>query len=118
MSDHLTERFFRITNYYEHPSNSNYVVFHYLRKEQSDAFKELLEKEKIPFEMHTETEGKTVYLFAVKKINEKRAIRLNFLALGKHREKFIGDPVLRWVVLGIFFFAIALALAGLFLNKN
>jgi hypothetical protein len=118
MSDNLTERYFRIVNYYDHPQNPSYMVFHFLKKEQSDTFRESLIAENIPFESETDTEKNTVYLYAVKKNYSKRAIRLNFLAIGQHREKFIGDPVLRWALLGFFLIAVALALAGLFLNKN
>lgn len=108
------ERVFKITNYYDHPESPRHIVFHYFKKEQAGEFERLLKEGNIEFEKHVEEEGRTIYLFGVHKKFEKEAVRMNFLAIGRNRQPFISDPLLRWLALIVFFLALALAIIGFY----
>jgi hypothetical protein len=51
-------------------------------------------------------------LIGVKQLDRERAIRVNYTVLGRHRRPFIGDPLLRWLVLGLVGLLVLLALLG------
>lgn len=100
------ENIFRITNYYDHPTNPTYTVFHFFQEERAQTFEELLKESKIPFEKHLDDEGgRKIYLFGVSNIHRKKAVRINFVTIGKYREKFVPYRWMRWA---LYLFALAL----------
>jgi len=112
----MPERIFRITNYYDHPTDPNYIVFHFLKEAQADEFEKLLNENQIEFEKFIEREENIIWMFAVRKRFESKAVNLNFLAIGKHRDPFIPQRGWRWALL--IFTAICITLAVIGYNKR
>ncbi|MCB9170833.1 MAG: hypothetical protein H6597_04020 [Flavobacteriales bacterium] len=105
---------FRITNFDDHPSDPNWVVFRFSGRAIADEFKAELEQAAIGFEQDTGEEAP--FLLAVKQRHREQAVRLNYLVLGRHRSPFMADPILRWSVIGLVGAAIILALLGAWLG--
>lgn len=105
---------FDFTNFQDHPSNRNYLVFKFHRAEQADYFEGLIHEDAIPYERHDDTDNpeKVWYYFAVPKKHEERLRYLNNLAIGKYRNKFIPDPVFRAFVFVISAIVLSLAIIG------
>ncbi len=94
------EGLIRILNYGEHPTNSLYLVFHFVDDEHANYFKQLLNEKNIWFEYALDDETDVVrHLFANKKTNRKEALRCNYLVKGKYRNKLIPNKLLRWTLL-------------------
>lgn len=98
-----------ITNYNPHPENPNYTVFHFYRDDLATEFEALLLKHEIPYEKAIEEEKRKIYLFGVKNSYYKQTVKLNFLAIGKHREPFI--PSRFWGILLIVFVFLLIVLS-------
>lgn len=108
------EELFRITNYYDHPTDNRYLVIHYFKKEQADKLTGLLEENKITFESVVEQHGKkTIYLFGVHKKHRKQAEHLNFFVIGKTREPFINHKGFRYFILILLFVVLIFTIIGL-----
>jgi len=108
----------QLTNYYDHPEHQLYVVFQFYLVEHADEFGSMLAVENIEFERHYDEGGKQPrHLFGIHKRYNKRAMHCNNMLHAKHRQKFISNPWLRYVVLAITLGAVALGLAGYFLQK-
>lgn len=106
---------FNITNYSEHPTNSNYIVFRFVEKEQSLMFKNLLEMDGIPFESdEDDSHGHMQYMIAVKNQFESKAVYHNFTVIGHHREPFISNVFFRYLFFAIALGALSLAFYGYF----
>lgn len=101
-----------LTNYRDHPTNPSYVVFFFNRKEVADTFEELLLINAIDFERAKEDEGRERHLFGVRKVEFSAAERLNYDALGRHRNRFIPQKFLRMAILMFTLFLLILALIG------
>ena len=106
------------TNKLKHPTNDRIVVYRFWIKEQADYFTSILSSESIEFELQVDEEDdrKPTYI-GIARALEKKVDRLNYLALGKNRPKFIASPPIRWIILGLSFLAMALAILGIFLSK-
>ena len=105
----------QFSNYNQHPTNSNYIVFTYSNREMSDYFKGLLTEKNIKFEYEEDLESNTIqYYIGVKKIDEKEAVRLNFLAFGKFRKPFIKSKIGKTALLIFFLSLLTVALVGYF----
>lgn len=113
----MTEETFRITNYYDHPTDPSYTVFHFLKEAQADEFENSLKENNIEFEKFVEKGTDTIWMFGIKKRHQSRAIHLNFLAIGKHREHFIPQKGWRWALLIFTAICITLAVIG-YVKKN
>lgn len=105
----------QFSNYNQHPTNSNYVVFTYSNKEMSDYFRELLAEKNISFEYEEDLKSNTIqYYIGVKTADEKIAVRLNFLAFGKFRKPFIQSKIGKSILLIFFLSLLSIALVGYF----
>jgi hypothetical protein len=106
------------TNKLKHPTNNRKVVYRFWIKEQADYFSSILTSESIEFESQVdeEDERKPTY-FGVARALEKKVDRLNYIALGKNRGRFIASPPIRWIILGLSFLAIAIAILGAILSE-
>lgn len=113
----MPEQIFRITNFYEHPTDPNYIVFHFLKEAQANEFEKSLKENEIDFEKFVEKEENTIWMFAVKKRHESQAVNLNYLAIGKHRDPFIPQRGWRWALLIFTAICITLAVIG-YLKKQ
>ncbi|MBK7945121.1 MAG: hypothetical protein IPJ85_07390 [Flavobacteriales bacterium] len=103
-----------LTNYEDHPTESNWIVFRFPTRAQADEFTLGLEAEGVQHEQ--DGEGGPPYLVAAKKHQREAAIRANYRVLGRHRKPFMTDPMLRWGVIGFFVLLLALAAAGALLR--
>lgn len=101
-----------LTNYRDHPTNPSYMVFFFHRKEVADTFEELLLIHMVDFERAFEDEGRERHLFGVRKLEFRAAEKLNYEALGRHRNQFIPNRYLRIFVLLLTISLIMLALIG------
>lgn len=105
-----------ITNYNPHPEDPNYTVFHFYREDLAKTFEELMIKNKIPYESVTEHGARTIYLFGVKNIYRKQVVRINFEAIGKHREPFIPNKVFAYLLILFVLLMILIAFIGFFIS--
>lgn len=107
------EDLLNLTNKRSHPTNTQKVVYRHIRKDQAEYFRTLLLEHNISFEAQVDEEDprKPEY-FGVAKAHEKAVERLNYLAIGHQREKFIPTASLRWFVIIIAFAVLALAVVG------
>ncbi|MCB0792054.1 MAG: hypothetical protein H6595_02290 [Flavobacteriales bacterium] len=105
---------FRITNYDDHPSDANWIVFRFNDRGIASEFHEELDRAAIACELDESEEAP--HLIAVKQRHRETAIRLNYLVLGRHRSPFMADPLLRWTVVGLVVLALVLALVGALLG--
>lgn len=103
-----------LTNYEEHPSEPEWLVFRFSSEEQARAFEEALREAGLRHER--DTEGGPPYLVAARRADREQAVRFNYVVLGQHRAPFIPHRGLRWVVFGIVAAFIALAIAGALLR--
>lgn len=101
-----------LTNYREHPTHKNYTVFFYDSREQAAYFESLLQANNIWFESDAEGGEDGKYFVAVKKLDENKVLKLNNLAIGKYRNKFIPNAFLRWFVIVISIAVLGLAVIG------
>jgi hypothetical protein len=114
MSSNLEVRI-NITNYNPHPENPNYTVFHFYRNDFATTFEELLKKRNIPFESFIEEgSNKTIYFYAVKNSYYKETVKINFEAIGKHREPLIPNKIYAYSLLIFVFILLVIALIGFF----
>lgn len=105
-----------ITNYNPHPENPHYTVFHFYREDMATYFEELLKKDNIPFESFIEEEGKTIYLFGIKNIYLDKAVKLNYISIGKFRQGFISNKITAVSLIVVVLILIVFAVIG-FINS-
>ncbi|HAW20406.1 MAG TPA: hypothetical protein DCX14_09505 [Flavobacteriales bacterium] len=112
------EEEFNFTNKRKHPTNYKKIVYRHLKADQSQYFAQLLEKEGIDYETQVDEEDpkKPIY-FGLARIHEKRSDHLNYVALGLNRRKFIDSVALRWIIIFVSVFVIALAILGALVSQ-
>ncbi len=113
------EEQFNFTNKRKHPTNDHIVVYRFFDARQAETFTELLVDANIDFEaqIDEDDERKPTY-FGVKRTLEQQVDRLNYLAIGKHREKFIASSPMRWITIFIAFVVLGLAILGAWLSNS
>jgi len=99
-----------ITNYDDHPGDANWIVFRFPTEGMAGEFAQALDQAGIGHER--DGDGGPPFLVGVKQRHREQAVRLNYSVLGRHRETFIADGLLRWAVLGFVALIMLLALAG------
>lgn len=99
-----------LTNYGDHPTDPNWLVFRYKDPAVAREMEEELRAAGIPFEVDAEP-GEPV-LIGVRKRFRDQAVRCNYTVLGRGRDRFIADPLLRGVVLALVGLAMVLAVVG------
>ena len=100
----------RLTNFADHPHDHRYMVFNFPTSAMAGEFMDGLTMAAIPFE--ADESGGPPFLVGVKKQFREKAVEVNYTVIGKHRERFIGDDVFRWLVLGFVGLALLLAIIG------
>lgn len=105
---------FNLTNFDDHPTEPLWMVFRFADREMGREFIEGLDAAGIPYELNEEEEP--MRLIGVKQRHREAAIRVNYVVLGRHREPFIGDGLLRWALIGLTLLLILLALLGAVLS--
>jgi hypothetical protein len=111
------EEQFNFTNKHKHPTQDNIVVYRYFDRKQAETFTELLVDAGIDFEAQVDEddERKPTY-FGVRRVLESQTDRLNYLAIGKHRDKFIAAAPMRWITITIAVVVLLLAILGAVLD--
>jgi hypothetical protein len=93
-----------VTNYRDHPTDQDFIVFHLKRPDQAGFFEYLLVEHLVEFERFDDFTPKgKLYLFGVRRGHFKQVEKLNNITIGHYREKFIPGSGLRWftVVFGL-----------------
>lgn len=112
------EEQFNFTNKLAHPTNQFKVVYRFFDKNQAETFTAFLVDENIDFEAQVdEDDARKPTYFGIAKTLEKKVDRLNYLAIGKHREKFIPTAPMRWIVIAISAVIMILAILGAIKNN-
>jgi len=101
-----------ITNYNTHPENPNYTVFHFYREDMSLHFKNLLEKNNVPFEYAEEEGERKLFLYGISNSYYSQTVRLNFETIGKHRERFIPNTFIAVSLIVVVALLILIAVIG------
>ena len=107
---------FNITNYSEHPTKKIYTVFWFKTLEQAHFFENLLATNRIFFEKYTEEDNSVIY-FAIKNIDYKISVKLNYETIGRFRSQLIPNKILRYTIISISAICIAIAIAGYIKNQ-
>lgn len=102
-----------LSNYKEHPTKNNYLVFQYTNANMAKCFEELMNEKGIDFESDISDFGtKTLYLYGVKTVHRKEAVYSNFVAYGKYRKPLIRSKFLQVFILLLFVTLITFAIIG------
>ncbi len=113
------EEQFNFTNKLAHPTNQFKVVYRFFDKNQAETFTTYLVDEQVEFEAQVdEDDARKPTYFGVAKTLEKKVDRLNYLAIGKHRDKFIPTAPMRWIVIAISAVIMILAVLGALKNNT
>jgi hypothetical protein len=111
------EELFDFTNWREHPTQKRYFVFFFSSIEQGNYFEQLLVEHKVWFEKHLDDDDvKRPIWFAIERGEMETVKRLNHLALGKYRDRFIPSTGLRWAVFVLSGIIVALMIMGIIKN--
>lgn len=105
----------RLTNFEDHPTDHRYMVFRFPTSQMAGEFMDGLTMKAIPFE--ADDSGGPPFLIGVKKQFRERAVEVDYIVLGRHRQPFISDPVFRWFILIFVALAIILLIGGM-LNRT
>jgi hypothetical protein len=103
-----------LTNFDDHPTEPTWMVFRFGDRDMGREFVEGLVAEGIPYESNEEGDG--IRLIGVKQRYRDAAVRINYQVLGRHREPFIGDRTIRWVLIAFTLGLVLLAFLGALLN--
>lgn len=91
----MEEGFLKLTNHKEHPTNKAFKVFFFYKKIQAEYFENELKIRRITFEKGEETTNNgLVYLYGIRKTDNREVSQINYTTLGKFRTPFITK---RWV---------------------
>lgn len=94
------EGFLKLTNHKEHPTNKAFKVFFFYKKTQSNYFEEELKQNGIPFEKGEETTNNgQVYLFGIRKTDNREVSKINYTTLGKFRTPFITKKWVQYLII-------------------
>ena len=102
------------TNYTDHPTERNILVYTFKSRAAADDFQKGLEEKGIWFEKDAEgnAEFPEMTLFAVKKQDAKESMNQNYMTTARHRKPFMPDKLFRFVVLFVTITLVTLAIIG------
>ena len=105
------EGFLKLTNHQEHPTNKAYKVFFFYKKIQADYFETQLIQNNIFFEKdEEETEKGEVFLFGIRKTDNREVLKINYETLGKHRTPFIAKKWIQYLIILLGFSIVCFAI--------
>ncbi|MBK6342609.1 MAG: hypothetical protein IPF41_08485 [Flavobacteriales bacterium] len=105
-----------LTNYAEHPTEDQWLVFRFPSEAQALEFENALRSEGLRHER--DPDGGPPFLVAARRSDREKAVRLNYLVLGRHREPFIANKALRWGLIGLLALLLALIIIGAWLGQG
>ena len=100
------EGFLKLTNHKDHPTNKGFKVFFFYKKIQSDYF----EKDE------QNTERGYVYLFGIKKTDNRNVLKLNYETLGKYRTPFITKKWAQYLIIIVGVLLVTFAILSYYKN--
>ncbi|MCB0795130.1 MAG: hypothetical protein KDB88_10365 [Flavobacteriales bacterium] len=105
-----------LTNFDDHPEDPTWLVFRF----ESDmiAREFCVELERLGIRYERDDRSNSPFLVGVKQHYREKAVRANYLVLGRHREPFMADPVLRWTVISVTIGMVTLAIVGFLLSTR
>ncbi|MBK9148073.1 MAG: hypothetical protein IPM12_09710 [Flavobacteriales bacterium] len=103
-----------LTNFSEHPTDDQWLVFRFHSEEQALEFEEALRNGGLRHER--DPEGGPPFLVAARRADRERAVRFNYTVMGRHREPFIANKPLRWGLIALLGVLLALAAVGAILQ--
>ena len=81
--DNMDEGVLKLTNHKDHPTNKAYKVFFFYKEEQSEYFKEMLDKNNIFYEFGIdENNQRKVFLFGIRKSDNAQVLEINYTTFG------------------------------------
>jgi hypothetical protein len=101
--------FLDLSNFRDHPTEKNFIVFFYTNQETALYFESLLILNNIIYDK--DTDSNRMY-YAISRKQFKLCQELNNQALNKFRKPFIPQKSLRYFVLVLFFLFILVAVIG------
>jgi hypothetical protein len=109
----IEEGFIQLKNYRPHPTQARYMIFIYHDYRMACSFEDDMKAQTLFFEKDVAEEGPNKkWLYAVRKQDMAKAKEFNNLAVGKFRQPFISDPILKYAVLIISALLIGMAVVG------
>ena len=112
------EGFLKLTNHKDHPTNKGFKVFFFYKKIQSDYFEKTLTQNNIYFEKDEQnTERGYVYLFGIKKTDNRNVLKLNYETLGKYRTPFIAKKWIQYLVIILGILLVTFAILSYYKNQ-
>jgi len=116
--DDMDEGLIKLANHKDHPINKAYKVYFFYKSFQSDYFKNLLIKENVFFEYAEEPNKRgTIFLFGIRKTDNQKVLKINYLTLGKFRSPFITQKWGQYAVIIISIIIILFSLISFYMNK-
>ena len=114
----LDEGFLKLTNHKDHPTNKAYKVFFFYEEIQAEFFENILKEKNIPFEKDEEnTNNGKVFLFGIRKSDNREVTQLNYLTLGKFRTPFIAKKWVQYLIIIFGFLLVIFAVISYMKNK-
>ena len=107
-----------LTNHKDHPTNKAYKVFFFYKEEQSEYFKEMLDKNNIFYEFGIdENNQRKVFLFGIRKSDNAQVLEINYTTLGKFRDPFIRQKWAQYTVILLGIIIIIFSVFSYFKNQ-
>jgi hypothetical protein len=103
-------------NFQDHPTNRNIKVFFFSNVEHANHFESLLQEQSIDFEKQIDEDGDQRIYYGIHIRHFKESKRLNYLTIGKFRNKFIPDLFFRILLISISLLVVGLSIAGALLS--
>lgn len=104
-------------NYRAHPDDKNKTVFYYRYADVFEAMQQGLSELGVPYETVIEDDGTPTFYVIVSRHHMDSAQEANNAAQTRYKKPFLADTGLRWVLMGIFFIAVAIALTGYIISQ-
>jgi hypothetical protein len=96
----MEEGFLKLTNHKEHPTNKAFKVFFFYKKIQAEYFENELKIRGIIFEKGEETTNNgLVYLYGIRKTDNREVSQINYTTLGKFRTPFITKKWVQYLII-------------------
>ncbi len=106
-------------HYYEHPTDSNYLIFTLRREDMAEYFAQQLTDANIGYETDTDInpQKKKLYHFAILQSNRPKAMEIFLETWAKFRKPFFHNPTIKFFLLLLTVSLITLAIIG-FIKSN
>ncbi|MFT6948390.1 MAG: hypothetical protein ACJARP_002823 [Vicingaceae bacterium] len=99
-------------NFQDHPTNRNTKVFYFSKTEHASHFENLLAERNVTFEKQIDSDGDQRIYYGIHISKFDIAKNLNYLTIGKFRNKFIPDLFFRYFLIIISIIVVGLGIVG------